>query len=75
MAGFGVGGRGRFSHNGVDNSEGGGLLSFYRRVLDIVGFKLMGEASVQSGVGLGIWRLSRVGEAIQEVGFRNRPHA
>ena len=46
---------------------------FDLRVLNTVGFKLVGEASVQFGVGLGVWRLSRVREAIQEVGRHNRP--
>ena len=37
------------------------------------GFKLTGETSIHSGVDLGVWRLSWVGEAIQEVGRRNFP--
>ena len=56
----------------MDNTKGEGLLLFDRRVIDTVGSKLTGEASFQSGVGLGVWRISRVGEAIQEVGCRNR---
>ena len=73
MTGFGVGGGGRRGHDGLENAKGGGLLSFYWRVLDSVGSNLEGEASVQSGIGLGIWRLSRVGETIQEVVQCNRP--
>ena len=73
MSGFGVGGGGCCCHDGVDNAEGDGLFSFERMVLDAIGFKLTGEASVQSGVGLGVCRISREGEAIQEVGHRNHP--
>ena len=58
MTGLGVGGDGRCGRYGVDNDEGGGLFFFDQRVLDAVGFKLAGDASVQSGVGLGVWRLS-----------------
>ena len=61
MTGFGVGGDGRCGHNGVDNAEGGGLFLFDQRVLDAVGFNLKGDASVQSGVSLGVWRISGVG--------------
>ena len=75
MKGFGVGGDVHRGHNGLDNSKGYSLLFFDRRVLGAIGFKLVGEAYVQSGVGLGIRRLSRVWEAIQEVGRRNRLHA
>ena len=56
--GFGVGGDGRCNQDGGDNTEGGGFILFDWRVLDAVGFKLEGEATVQSGVGLGVWRLS-----------------
>ena len=73
MTGFGVEGGGCHGHDGLENSERDGLFLFDRRFLDVVGFKLMSEASVQSSVGLVVWRLSRVREAIQEVGFRNRP--
>ena len=75
MSFFGVvgGGGGRCSHDVVYNSEGGGLFSFDWRVLGALGFNMTGEDSVQSGVGLGVWRLSRVGEAIQEVGRQNHP--
>ena len=38
-----------------------------------LGFKLIGETPVQSGVGLGVWRLFWVREATQEVGWRNYP--
>ena len=54
MTGFGVGGGGRCGHNGLDNSEGESLFLFYRRVLDAIGFKMIGEASIQFGVGLGV---------------------
>ena len=70
---FGGGGGGRCGHDGMDNTEGGSILSFDRKVLDAIGFKLTGEASVQSGLGLGVWKFSRVGEAIQDVGHRNIP--
>ena len=73
LSGFGFGDDGRYGHDGVDNAKGDGLLSFERMVLDAIGFKLTGEASVQSGVGLGVCRISREGEAIQEVGHRNHP--
>ena len=73
MTGFSVGGGVRRGHDGFENAKEGGLFLFDRRVLDAVGFKLLGETSVQSGVGLGVWRLSWVGEAIQEVGFHNFP--
>ena len=73
MMGFGVEGGGCYGHNGADNANGVRIFLFDRRVLDAAAFKLTGEASVQSGVGLGIWRLSRIGEAIQEVGRHNRP--
>ena len=71
MTGFGFGGGGHRGHNGSDNTKEDNLLSFERRVLNAVGFKLMGEASVQSSVGLGVWRISRVREAIRKVGRRN----
>ena len=64
---FWVGGDGRCGHNGVDNVEGDGLFSFDRRILDVLGFKLTNETSVQSGVGLRVWRISWVGKVIQEV--------
>ena len=57
----------------MNNSEGGGIFLFDRRVLDAVGFKLTFETYVKSGVGLGVWRISWVGEAIQEVGCHNIP--
>ena len=46
---------------------------FDRRFFNAVGFKLIGETSIQSGVGLGAWGISRVREAIQEVGLCNNP--
>ena len=52
----------------MDNAKAGSLFLFDRRVLNAVGFKLMGEASVQSGLGLGFWGFSKIWEAIQEVG-------
>ena len=57
----------------MDDANWNGLFLFERRVLKAVGFKLLGKISVQSGVGLGIGRISLVGEAIQEVGCRNCP--
>ena len=48
LMGFGVGGDDRCAHDGVDNSEGGGLLSFEQRVLDAVVFKLTGEMPLSS---------------------------
>ena len=68
-----VGIDGLCGHNGVDNAKGGGLFSFEQRIFDAVGFKLTGEVSVQSGVGLGVWKIYGANEAIQEVGCRNRP--
>ena len=73
MSGFRVGGGGCCSHDGVDNAKGGSLFLFYQRILDAVGFKLTGEASLRSSVRLGAWRISRVGEAIREVGCLNLP--
>ena len=57
----------------MDDANWDGLSSFGQRVLNNVGFRLMGKTSVQSGVELGVGGLSCVGEAIQEVGRRNRP--
>ena len=73
MTGFGVGGGGCCNHNGLENADGDDLFLFEQRVLDVVGFKLTGEASVQSSVGLGVCSLFRVREAVQKVGRRNRP--
>ena len=61
MMGFIFGGDGHRGHNGLDIADGDGLFLFEWRVLNAVGFKLTGETSVQSSVGLGIWRISRVG--------------
>ena len=71
--GFRVWVDGRWSHYGVDNSEGGGLFSFDCRFINVLGFKLTGETSVHSGVVLGVWRISWVGGSIQEVSCRNLP--
>ena len=60
LTGFGVVGCGHCSHDGVENAKGGGLFLFDSRVIYTVVFKLVGELSVQSGVGLGVWRLSWV---------------
>ena len=57
----------------MDDAKWDGLFSFDPRVLKAVCFKLPGETSVQSGVGLGVGGVSWVGEAIQEVGRRNFP--
>ena len=73
MSGFGVGGGVPRGHDGLENAKEGRIFSLERRFLDVVGFKLTGEASVQFGVGLGVWRLSRVREATQEAGLRNHP--
>ena len=70
---FGVGGEGCYGNDGVDDAEWDSLFSFDQRVLQAVDFELPGETSVQSGVSLGVGRLSWVGEAIQEVGCRNCP--
>ena len=47
----------------MDDAKWGGLFLFDWRVIDAVGFKLPIEMSAQSGVGLGVWRISWVGEA------------
>ena len=73
LTGFGVGREGCCGDYRVDDAEWDGLFLFDRRVLKAVYLKLPGEPSVQSVVGLGIGRLSWVGEAIQEVGRRNCP--
>ena len=57
----------------MEDVECDSLFSFDWRVLKAVSFKLPGETSFRSGVGLGIGRFSWVGEAIQEVGRRNLP--
>ena len=57
----------------MDDAEWDGLFLFDWRVLKALGFKIPGETSVQSSVGLGVGRLSWVREAIQEVGHRNFP--
>ena len=44
---------------------------FDRRILDVIVFNLTGDTSVQSSVGLGVWRLSWVRKIIQEVECRN----
>ena len=49
----------------MDIAEWDGFFLFDQRVFQAVGFELLGETSVQSGVGLGVGRLSWVGEAIQ----------
>ena len=49
----------------MDAAKGDELLFLGRGVLYEMVFKLTGYASVQSGVGLGVWRISWVGEAIQ----------
>ena len=73
MMGFGVGGGGRCGHYGLNNAKGGGISLLNQRVLDAIYFKLTDGAYIQSGVGLGVWRISRVGEDIQEVGRCNSP--
>ena len=73
VTGFGVGDGGCRGQYQLDDAKGDSLLSLERWVLNAVGFNLTCEASIQYGVGLGFWRLSRVREAIQEVGRRNIP--
>ena len=70
---FGVRGGVHCGHDRVDNLKGDSLIFFDRMVLNVICFNLTGEASIQSSVGFGVWRMSRVGEAIQEVGYHNRP--
>ena len=57
LTGFGVGREGCCSNDGIDDAKQDGLFSFDRRVFNTIGFKLPGETSVQSGVGLGVRRL------------------
>ena len=57
----------------MDDTEGDGFFPSDRRVLDPVGFKLLGEPHIQSVVGLGVGGLPGVWEASQEVGCRNLP--
>ena len=61
---FGLVGGGVFCHYGMVYSKGGGILLLDLWVIDAVGFKLMGKVSIQSGVGLGVWGFSEIGEAI-----------
>ena len=70
---FGIGGEGCCGDDGVDDAEWDGLFSFDRRVLQAVVFEPPVETSIQSSVGLGVERLSWVGETIQEVGCHNWP--
>ena len=65
MSVFGVGVGGQFSHNGVDNAKRRSLFCFELRVLGDIGLTLMREASVLSSVGMVVWRIYWVGEAIQ----------
>ena len=64
LTGFGIGGEGCCGDNGVNDAKWDGLFSFDWRFLQAVGFEVPGETSIQSGVGLGVRRLSWVGEAI-----------
>ena len=73
LTGFIIGGEGCCSNNGVDNAKWDGLFLFDWSVLRAVGFELPGETYVQSGVGLGVGRLSWVRGDIQEVGRHNCP--
>ena len=57
----------------MSNGKGGCFFLFDQRFLNPVGFKLLGEPQVQSGVGLGVGGLPGVWEVIQEVGHCNRP--
>ena len=65
LVGFVIGGEGCGGDDGVANTELDSLFSLDRRVLQDIFFKLPGETSVHSSVGLGVWRLSWVVEAIQ----------
>ena len=69
VSGVKIGGLCVFFNDGMNDSEGGGILSLDQWVLDAIGFKLTGEALVQSGVGLGVWGFYGIREDIQEVGF------
>ena len=55
----------------MDDIKGGGIIYLYRWGIDAVVFRLIGEAHVQSSVGLSVWGVSWVGEAIQELVCRN----
>ena len=44
--------------------RGTALVLIDRWVLDAIGFKLPGKAPIQSGVGLGVWRISSFGKSI-----------
>ena len=57
----------------MDDANLDRLFLFDWRSLKAVSFKLSGETSPQSGVGMGVGRLSWVREAIQEVGHHNFP--
>ena len=73
MTDFGAGCTCHRGHNGVDYAKGVSLLLIDTWLLGTICFKLTGEASVQSSVGLGVWVIYWVREAIQEVGCRNFP--
>ena len=60
-------------HDGVDDSKGDWFCLLVMLVLNIIGFKLAGEAAVQYSVGLGIWRFYGIGETIQEIDHCNCP--
>ena len=70
--GFWVGGRDSLSHDGLDDANGGGILTLDGGILNTIGFELTGKEHVQAGVSLGVEGLYGVGEAIQEVGHCNR---
>ena len=64
MAVFGVSSGGYCRHDGLEDTNRGGLISISGGIINPVGFELIDEASVQSGVSLRIRGLSRVGKAI-----------
>ena len=71
VARLGIGGGGYRGHIVFDNVKGGILLLLGRRVLDTVGYKLMGDMSIQTGVGLSVWSIYWVREVILKLGRRN----
>ena len=73
MPGFGVKGGGCRGHDGVEDAQGSGILPLDWGIFDLISLELSGEALFQADVSLGVGGVSRVGEAIQEVGRCNCP--
>ena len=71
VVGSGVVGDSCRCDNGVHDSQGGGLFSSDRGVLEPVGIELPREAPVEPGVCLRVGWFSGVGQTIQEVGRYN----